>query len=486
MNVFDANRRRLIDMMAVAAAGFTASPCSLAQQSLADSLPEALAGILRRAQLPPDQVGLWIAPLGAGSALASLNAGQAFNPASCMKLLTTYSALMNLGPDYRWRTTAHLRGRLDGDVLRGDLVIRGSGDPKLVIEDLQEWFAQMRRQGLREIRGDLVLDDSVYALDERSVESFDGDPSQPYNVRPFGVLMNFKATRLKASATVGGASIEFDPPLADIEIVNATTRGGRRCEYGVGSLWVRDIGSVQQAAVKIQGPYSAGCGDQSTMVAVLDHRQFIHGLVKALWLGLGGQWSGSTRIERHAVTQGNLAVFAQWVSPRSLADVVNDVNKFSNNVMARHLLLHTATVQQQRAARVEDAAQYLSQWLQTQRLGFPELVVDNGSGLSRRERISAINLFRILSHAQRSPVADLLRLSLPNVGIDGTMRTRLQDINGSSWLKTGSLSNVRSLAGYVDAASGRRLGLVLMINGPRAEGSSAAQDAIVRWTHANG
>lgn len=480
------SRRRFIESGALGLMGAGPWAAAQAQSRQADVFPEALAGILRRGNLPVEQVGLFVAPVSSGAPILALNASDAFNPASTMKILTTYSALMQLGPDYKWRTTAGLRGRLDGDVLRGDLVIRGSGDPKLVVEDLQEWLGQWRRAGLREIRGDLILDDGVYALDDRSVETLDGDPSQPYNVRPFGVLMNFKATRLRAAPTVGGAAVEFEPALADIEILNATTRGGRRCEYGVNSLLVRDIGSNGAALVKVQGPYSQGCAEQSMMVAILDHRQFIHGLFKQVWSALGGMFTGVTRIERGAAAKLSQPAWSEWISPRGLADVVNDINKFSNNVMARQVLLHTATVMNNRAAKVEEAARFLQDWIASRGLRMDELVVDNGSGLSRRERISALNMGLLLRNAAASPVADLLRLSFPIVGVDGTMRTRLSDLSGSAWLKTGSLNNVRSLAGYVDAASGRRMVISLMINGPRAEASQPAQDAIVRWVHANG
>jgi D-alanyl-D-alanine carboxypeptidase/D-alanyl-D-alanine-endopeptidase (penicillin-binding protein 4) len=481
------SRRLLLKGLATAVGTPTLAPAvaqTAAPQPSPIGLPDALAQALRRAGLAPEHVGLAIAPMRSGAPIAAMNAQEAFNPASTMKVLTTYAALSRIGPDFRWRTTAALRGAVEGDVLRGDLVIRGSGDPKLVVEDLQEWLTSMRRAGLREIRGDLILDDGVFALDGRGNEAIDGDPSQPYNVPPFGVLMNFKAVRLRASATVGGAAIDFDPPLSDVEIQNLTQRGGKRCEGGVGGLVVRDASAGAQAQVRVQGPYSRACGDQSGMVAVLEHRQFVHGLFKAVWSSLGGVFLGTTRIERNAALR--LPVWSEWVSPRLLADVVNDVNKFSNNVMARHLMLQLGQAQLGRAATVEESARVLTDWIASLGLRLPELVVENGSGLSRRERISATGMLQVLRHAALSPMADLLRLSLPIVGIDGTMRSRLPELAGQAWIKTGSLNNVRSLAGYVDAASGRRVMLALMINGPRAEGSQAFQDTVLRWAHANG
>lgn len=447
-----------------------------------------VAEALRAAGLPVDQIGLIAVPLGGGAPLLSANANVAMNPASTMKLVTTYAALSILGADYRWRTGAYLRGRLADGVLDGDLVIKGGGDPKLVIEDLTEFVAHMRAAGLRQIRGDLVLDDGIYELDAtpdgRSDGPIDGDPSQPYNVRPFGALMNFKATKVIVRPSPGGLSIALDPPLADVVIENdlRPVRGG--CRHGAPGVFVRDSGAQSRIAVRFSGPYSPACGEQAAFVAMLTHRQFIHGLFKAAWQAAGGAWEGRTRVER-GVARG--AAWVEWTSPRTMADVVQDINKFSNNLMARHVMLQTA-VSPTGAATLERARRVVREWLDAQGLGIPELRIDNGSGLSRHERISAAGLAQVLISAAASPVADLIRGSMPVVGVDGTMRSRLagDPVAGNAWIKTGSLNDVRAIAGYVNASSGRRYAVVLLINGPRAEISQPAQDAVLRWVHRNG
>jgi D-alanyl-D-alanine carboxypeptidase/D-alanyl-D-alanine-endopeptidase (penicillin-binding protein 4) len=451
----------------------------------APPLPAPLASAFRAAGLPYDEVGLLAVPLGGGGPLLSLNADQPLNPASTMKLLTSYSALSMLGGDYRWRTQAFLRGRLADGVLDGDLVLKGGGDPKLVIEDLTEFVARMRRAGLGEIRGDLLIDDAIFDLDNRSVEQFDGDPSQPYNVRPHGMLMNFKATRFVVRPGASGVSIALDPPLADVAIDNDVRIARGKCRYGAGGLFVRDGGTEFKPLIRVSGSYSTGCGEQSAFVAVLSHRQFIHGLFKAAWLASGGVWNGQTRIARGSA-QG--APWLEWVSPRTLADVVQDINKYSNNVMARQLLLQSAFETGRQPATPERARATLRNWLASQQLVFGDLVVDNGSGLSRVERITAANMAALLVHAAASPVADVMRGSLPRVGVDGTMRNRLvgDPVAGNAWIKTGSLNDVRAIAGYVDASSGRRYAVVMLVNGPRAELSQGAQDAVLRWVHANG
>ncbi len=479
-------------------------PAGLAEYA---PLRPPLTSWLQKAGLTPDQAGAIIVPLTGGAPVFEHNAGRAFNPASTMKLLTSYAALSMLGPDYRWRTGAFLRGRLQGDVLIGDLVLRGGGDPKFVVEDLTEFAAQMRRAGLRELRGDLIVDDSLYDIGDESVERFDGDHSQPYNVRPHALLMNFKATRVVLQPGAEGVSITLDPPLADVRIDNEIRLVRGPCRHGAQGLLIRDVpgaGPGDPARVKVSGPYSAGCGEQGVFTAMLSHREYIHAFFKSVWLAAGGEFSGQTRIQRGAA-RGR--PWLEWVSPRTLGDVVRDINKFSNNVMARNLLLQLgaeargatpelraiATDPRPAAPSATGASPEigrlaLGRWLRAQGLMFPELVIENGSGLSRQERLSPLSMAALLRHVAAGPLGEAFRQSLPQVGIDGTMRSRLggEPVVGKAWMKTGSLNDVRAIAGYLDAASGRRYAVVLLINGPRAEGAGPVQDHWLRWIYSNG
>ena len=217
------------------------------------SAPEPIAAAVRAAAIAPHEYGLAVVPLDGGQALASHNADTAYNPASTMKLVTTYAALSLLGPDYRWSTAIAMRGRLDGEVLHGDLVLRGGGDPKLVIEDMTELVARLRASGLREIRGDLVIDDSLYDVGDGPGEAFDGDPSQPYNVRPYAALMNFKATKFTERPNGAGVSIVLDPPLAEVPVANEVRLVKGPCRFGAAGLAIRDTGTDAQPSIRVAG-----------------------------------------------------------------------------------------------------------------------------------------------------------------------------------------------------------------------------------------
>ncbi len=457
----------------------------LAGEPSASGAPPSVLAMLHRAGVSEDEIGLLAVPVDGGKPLARWNEDRAFNPASTMKLLTTYAALGMLGQDYRWRTGVYLTGLLDGDRLGGDLVLRGGGDPKLVIEDMLALVARMRAAGLRRIDGDLVIDDSLYELDAVAPESIDGELTRPYNVTPYPAMMNFKSTRFVFTPRGKRLSIELDPPLADVKIINKVTLVPGRCRHGIGSLRIADRSDERDALVEVSGRYSTGCGSQGMFASVLSHRQFIHGFFKAAWLQSGGEWNGLTRVETGAAKGKPWLV---WESPRTLAEVAVDVNKTSNNVMTRQLLLQVAADVMKVPATIGHARMAVLGWLEQRGLDFPELVLDNGSGLSRSERMSAAAQVRLLRDAASSPYADLFRASLPIIGVDGTMRYRLRDhpVSGHGWIKTGSLDEVRAIAGYVDAASGRRYAVSMLVNSAHAEASRAAQDEFLRYVYLHG
>ena len=409
-----------------------------------------------------------------------------FNPASTMKLVTTHAALSMLGPGYRWTTRFLTTGPILDGVLQGDLILQGGGDPHLVIEDLHALMADLRAQGLKTIRGDLVVDDARFAVGPADGEAFDGDASQAYNVRPWAALTNFKASKLVIDPKKRQLALE--PPLADVQLRYDVKVLKGRCRSGGTRLGVQDGATAAgRPVVSVNGTQVRACGSQQFYAAMLDHQQFLHGIFKAAWKDMGGKFTGRTRIQPGAAARGR-PLYA-WQSTLDLAEVVHHINKFSNNVMTRMLLLEMAAASGQGALAPDRAGQWLHQWYRSQGLALPSLVMENGSGLSRQARISAGDMVTLLARAAGSPTARWFEASLPVVGIDGTMRTRLRmdPVAGQAQIKTGTLQNVRAIAGYVTAASGRRYALSLMINGKYpAERALHAQDELLRWVYQHG
>jgi len=475
--------RLLLDAAALTAA-FALSPVGAAG---ADALPAPVAAALRAAAVPAADTALFIQEVGAARPLLAYNAGTPMNPASTMKLVTTLAALELLGPTFRWKTEAYAAGTQQGDALTGDLVLRGGGDPKLTVENFWLMLRALRARGLRDIRGDLVLDRTYFEPVAQDAGQFDSEPLRPYNVVPDALLLNYKAYRFTfvPDAQRGVARITVEPRSALLAIAGTLRLAAGRCNDWRATLKAEfnaDGGMGGVARTRFSGLYPRSCGEKSWNVALQSHPDYLHGVFRQLWEELGGSLQGGVR--DGAVPPG--ARFLYTAESPALAEIVRDMNKFSNNVMARQIFLTLSAEVTNQPARAELSARVVREWLAGQGLDLPELKMENGSGLSRIERISASSMGRLLIAAYASPVMSEFIASMPLVAYDGTMKRRLkhQPVAGRAHIKTGSLAGVLTLAGYVLDSRGRRFAVVFFVNHPNAGATRVAQDALLGWVYA--
>jgi D-alanyl-D-alanine carboxypeptidase/D-alanyl-D-alanine-endopeptidase (penicillin-binding protein 4) len=433
---------------------------------------------LRSAGIPPQAVAVVVRPVEAGKPAVFHRTTEPMNPASLMKLLTTLAALEVLGPAHTWRTEILASATPENGVLNGDLFFRGAGDPKLTYDRLWLLLRELRGRGLREIRGDLVLDGSAFAPSSHDPAAFDGKPLRPYNVGPDALLFNFATLHLTLLPEVGSVRVLAEPLPAGFEVINRLQSSD--AQY-CGEWRERLEAKLTGNQIVLSGFFPRSCGERRWHLAGLPNGVLLHGAFTRLWSELGGQYSGQLRA---GLTPASAVPLAASESP-TLGELVRDINKFSNNVMARQVFLTlgkkvgadgTALIGETAAA---DGA--IRAWLAKKGLDFPELVLDNGSGLSRRERISAANLARLLATAWASPVMPELLASLPIAAIDGTARKKFNGngFAGQAHLKTGSLEGVRAIAGYLLDRNGRRHIVVFMVNHPRAGEAQPAFDALL-------
>jgi len=459
------------------------APLDATARSTGSPLPEPVAKVLARAGIPLSGVGVYVREVGTKQPVVAYGAGRSFNPASVMKLVTTYGALEFLGPAYSWNTEIYVSAPPAKDVLEGDLFIKGHGDPKLTLENFWLLLRNLRARGVRDIRGDLVLDHSYFGLGGYDPAKFDGEPARPYNTGPDALLVNFKAVTLQFVPDVERHALEIIPEtiLPQLHIVNNVKLRNGACGDWVTRLNIETHGNAGSARLALNGSYSPDCGERTRSFSVLGHREYFAALFGQLWKDLGGTLSGAVR---YGKVPPDARLLLAWKSP-SLSEVVRDINKFSNNVMARQLFLTLGAVGEGAPGTREKARQVLARWLATKGLTFPELKLDNGSGLSRSARISARSLGRLLIAAYESPVMPELMASLPLVAVDGTMRKRLSgaDVAGHAHIKTGSLSGVRSIAGYVLDHRGRRMVVVFIVNDANAGNARPVQDALLKWVY---
>ncbi|EJN09307.1 D-alanyl-D-alanine carboxypeptidase/D-alanyl-D-alanine-endopeptidase [Herbaspirillum sp. YR522] len=452
---------------------------------LAQSLPPPVVGALRVAHIPQQNVGVLVLDADSGTrAMVSTNVSQPFNPASVMKLVTTDAALELLGPTFSWKTQAYVDGSLNQGVLQGDLIIKGGGDPKLVMENFWLLLRQLRAAGLRQISGNLVLDRSYFADNVYDPSQFDGDPQKPYNVGPDALLLNYKtiAFRFTPDATTNSVTVTTDPPLAGY----AVTPPRLSAEPCPPDWQSRLMLGNDAGAAAFAGTYAADCGPRSWYINPyrMTHVQYVGQAFQQMWADLGGSFSG--RVVNGLVTP-SARLLAQWQSP-TLPEVIRDINKYSNNVMARQVLLSLAAELGGQPGDAVNGARAVRAWLNDKGIDTAALAIENGAGLSRIERVSPMLLGRMLVQAYRSPLMPEFVSSLPLVGYDGTMRRRLksQGVAGQAHIKTGTLNDVRSIAGFVQAASGKTYVVVFLINHAAAPNGQKAQDALLQWVYENG
>jgi D-alanyl-D-alanine carboxypeptidase/D-alanyl-D-alanine-endopeptidase (penicillin-binding protein 4) len=487
-------------------------PCALVGAALIAlaALPAAAAGLpaeveaaLQRAKLPTSALAVVVQEAGSGRELLAWNAGQPMNPASVFKLVTTYAALDQLGPAWTWTTPVYLSGPLSREgVLEGSVAIQGRGDPKLVVERVWLALRRLQQSGVREVRGDIVLDHSFFAPPSRAPAEFDNEPYKPQNVQPDALLLNLKTVSYSfvPDAAAAVARVAVEPALAGV-LVDATVP----LSNGPCGDWRTALKPdlADPLRVRFNGSYPAACGERSWPLASADPQAYGSRLVEQLWRELGGRLGGAVR---DGAVPADARLAFELASP-PLAEVVRDINKFSNNVMAEQLFLSLASPAAAHAVvppgpplpeasasalaaplptgpaiRPDDARAAVRAWLAS-RFGEAEAeatVIDNGSGLSRDARISAQLLARLLQHAWASGVMPELASSLPVTGTDGTMRRSTAPM-GRAHLKTGSLRDVAALGGYVLSDDGRRLVLVALVNHPQAASARPALDALVQW-----
>ncbi len=442
-------------------------------------LPAVVSAALLRAKIPESAVSIYVQDVNQTAPVLAFNAQSASNPASVMKLLTTYAALDVLGPAYRWKTEIFTQGVLKGEQLKGNLIFKGYGDPKITLETFWLMLRELRQKGFKDLRGNIILDRSYFDLPNEDPAAFDNEPLKPYNLAPDALLVNFRAHRVRflTQSITTRPRILVDPEIPNTPILNDVKLSNSTC-----GDWKEKINYQTSAQLTFTGQFAQACEDKSMHLVLLDNNTYFGLLFRQLWEELGGTWKGDIAV---GAVPNNASLVAQFESPQ-LAEIIRDINKYSNNVMARHLFLTVGAAIRGAPSSPQRSSAAINDWLAVKGQRFLELSLENGSGLSRNERISALHLAWLLNSAFHSSVFSEFESSLPIVAVDGTMKKRLiaGNISGHAHIKTGSLKDVRAIAGYVFDAQGRRMIVVCLINHSNAEQARPVQDTLLEWIYA--
>jgi serine-type D-Ala-D-Ala carboxypeptidase/endopeptidase (penicillin-binding protein 4) len=445
-------------------------------------LAPGIALVIRGHGLPADSYSFLVQEVGAEQPLLSVNATQSMNPASTMKLVTTFAALELLGPAYNWRTEMYALGPIVDGTLEGDLLLKGSGDPFMVEEQLRSMLKALQRNGVERIRGNLVLDGSFYDPSVERDELIDNQGGRSYNTRPHALMANFQSVTFYFYPHSNGRDviIRSDPVLPNLSIDNRLRQREGACTgYQRGISF--DVNQTRTSEIVFSGNFPSRCRQFQMVREVLDAPGYTFGLFKTLWLELGGELDG---VQIDGTLPDDMAPLLVWTSS-PLSDVIKSINKFSNNLMTRHLLLTLASEHAGPPATVGNGVLAVNEWLQRRNLDASQLRMVNGSGLSRDARLTAQLMNAMLQAAWSTPWMPEFVASLPLNGMDGTMRNRLagSGIRGRMHIKTGSLSEVAAVAGYVHGQSGKVYTVTGILNHPLADRGPGVElmDALLAW-----
>ena len=473
------------------------------QPATTQGLPDPVTKLLKKLKVPKENISVYIRDLNASQPLVIHNADTLRAPASTLKLLTTFAALKKLGPNYSWRTEVWLRGKLEKGVLDGDLILKGYGDPFLVYENFWKLVKTLRDKGLKTIKGDIIVDNSYFSLPAYNRAAFDGKEFRVYNAPPSALMFNFQATRFlftpvvsekkkttnhkkkgkkkgkKKTGFSGHVDIKPLPKIIgfgfnnEVKLLNGKCR---RSHYR--PKFFRD----KQGRLTIKGKYAAKCKQQFILRAVSSPEEHVFNAFRDFWTDLNGTLAGKLKLGK--VRSGDER-FHVYSSP-TLGEQIRLVNKWSNNVMAKQLLLTLGAKLFGAPATFDKGRRAVLQVLAESHIDTRGIVLENGSGLSRRARLTARQMGQLLEVAYRDSYMPEFMASLSLPGVDGTLVNRFQkeDLRGRSHFKTGTLDFVTAISGYMLNRKGKRLVIVIQHNGKRAGAGRGKkiQDALLRWS----
>jgi D-alanyl-D-alanine carboxypeptidase/D-alanyl-D-alanine-endopeptidase (penicillin-binding protein 4) len=478
------------------------TPAAVPARATPVARPEAVFAALKRAGIGLDAAAFAATAVDADALpLFEHNARQPMVLASTTKLVTALAALGTLGPQYRWRTRAYLHGPLAAGALEGDLTLVGGGNPLLTSADLVAWFKQLQARGLHEIHGDIVLDRLAFQLKPIDhINTPPEDPDSPHHRWPDAFVVDDGVLSVNLSSSGGVVQTAFSPALDGADVLDhmqirpvkcAALRNPPRLALP-GADVAAPAGVIAPIKVQLSGDWSPACGPRRIDVGTESASGFSAAAVAAAWRAAGGVLSGTAHDRAPLAPGARWSLAAKpWATHESkpLPAVLREMNKWSNNLIARNLLLTMSKGFPQRPATLPEARTRAATWLRQQGLSDEDMHLDNGSGLSRTERGRPAAFITLLREAwNNSATRKLIVDSLPVAGVDGTLANRFRDgpARGNAMLKTGTLSDTRSLAGYVTGRSGRVYAVTAIVNHPQATQAVPALDKFIEWVIDNG
>ncbi len=419
--------------------------------------------------------GLWgisVRSLATGKTLFQMNEGKLFTPASTMKLFTTAVALIRLGPGFRYTTNLYAGGPVENGVLNGGLFLRGSGDPTIserfqgsATSVFETWADEMKRQGIREIRGDLVGDAGLFDDAELGRGWAWDDELAGYSARISAVSFNdncFEVTLSPGKKSGAAAGIRISPETAYVRIRNKVVTSG--CGETTEVDARRSFGG---AVITLSGRIDEGGPPLLMRFAAANPTLYTMTVLKEVLERSGIEVRGNPRELGRDGEPPDYHSMSMLLSHRSapLSRIIEETNKRSQNLYAE-LLFHTLGTLSGGRGTTEEAVRVMRESLAGMGIPPETLAIYDGSGLSRLNLITPGEVVQLLDYMAHHPYFLYFSRSLPVAGVDGTLMRRMQNTpaEGRVRAKTGTLSHMVSLSGYLPDRKGRLLAFSLISN----------------------
>ncbi|MDR3443536.1 MAG: D-alanyl-D-alanine carboxypeptidase/D-alanyl-D-alanine-endopeptidase [Legionella sp.] len=411
---------------------------------------------------PNVNLGMVVIDLTSGKKLYSRNAGRLYIPASNMKIFSEAAALMVLGPDYHFKNQLSISsGTIQQGILQGDLYIQLSGDPSFSRENLNTLLSSLKNLNINTIRGNVYIDSAVANVDAYPPGWLASDLSYSYGAPNAPVMLD--ANRLTVTVNPGAkagdpAVVEADDGDAAIVLNNQATTKDSTQSCGIG------FSLDKNNRLTVRGCVGVGQWAVQQRMAIKNPLAYAQGMIKSQLAKANIQLTG--QVELGKTPEGALLVATQ--QSKALSQLMADTLKPSDNLYADSLYLHAAAKLNGSPVNWKEAEPLVKTFLQAQTgIDFTHSIFTDGSGLSRYSLVTpeqTITLLRFLYH--RFPLSYEYISALPVSGRDGTLqkRFRIPTQQGFVRAKTGTMTGINSLSGYLYTANGHTLAFAMYIN----------------------
>lgn len=440
-------------------------------------LPAEISHAMLRARVEPKDISIAVIPLNGTGKKLLINANQPRIPASVEKIITSAAALDLLGPSKVWSTFIASEEEPENGTIKGNLYLIGSGDPYLTIERFWLLLDNLRARGIKTIEGNVIIDRSSFQVPPHDPFAFDGEGNRPYNLGPDALLINSRSLIIKfrPDPKKGVAYLYPEPNLEGIKLPESIPLSKEVC-----GAWRKQINPDYSDPYRpiFKGKYPSSCGAKDLLYTSFSQNEYVNAVFSSMWKQMGGVWKG--KVQSGKAPEERTVLASSYSEP--LTKLTYNMNKYSNNLIARQLFLALGKTAKGEAKSLAKSRETMGAWAETLKISPRELYLDNGSGLSRNSQLSAAAAVRVLEYMWNHQAMAEYMSSMPISGIDGTMRKR-PVAKGRAHIKTGYIAGVRSIAGYVLTASGKRYAVAAIVNGGGAMGAVPVMDAIIDWVY---